>query len=302
MSSLHHRILAAAYRPLKLASGVGRSLGVSPENRLRVLLHHDIPPEEQEGFAVQLRWLARSWNFVSPGRFSAMMSGEEPILGQNLLLTFDDGFASNRAVAEQVLNPIGIRALFFVVSDFVAIGDRDEARRFVARRIQPGSRAEDLPAHWENMSWTDLDALLEQGHAIGAHTRTHARLSDLSSETELESEIVESADRVQSRLGVPVDHFAYTFGDLGSFSEAALQVAARRFRFVHSGLRGGNSISVPPAAIRRDSSAAQDPRSNYRLFPNSLIGALLEGAADFHYARSRRRLDGWARSANANRE
>src|SRR3989344_652710 len=197
--SLHHHLLAGTYYPIKLAKAIGRPLGLVSTDCLRVLLYHDIAPQNQVRFAAQLRWLARSWDFISPERFAAMVSGEESIRGRNLLLTFDDGFASNRVAAEKVLNPMGIQALFFVVSDFVALADRDEARHFIAQHILPGSRAEDLPAHWHNMGWTDLEALMQQGHTIGAHTRTHARLSEIDAESDLEREIIAGADTLAQR-------------------------------------------------------------------------------------------------------
>jgi peptidoglycan/xylan/chitin deacetylase (PgdA/CDA1 family) len=202
-----------------------------------------------------------------------------------LLLTFDDGFASHRRVAEQVLKPMGIRALFFAVSDFVAVVDRDDAREFIARNIYPGLRAADLPTHWFNMGWSDLEALLEQGHSIGGHTGTHARLSQIDMETELEREIVDSANTLARHLGTAIDHFAYTFGDARSFSPGALAVARRRFRFIYSGLRGDNARVESPWTLRRDAASPQDPLA--------LLGAYLEGVADFHYARSRAQLASW---------
>lgn len=296
--SLHHKFLSGAYYPLKLAKAIGRPIGLTASNRLRVLLHHDIAPHEQARFGAELRWLARTWTFVTPEHFAAMVSGMEPIRGSNLLLTFDDGLASNLVVAEQVLNPLGIRALFFVVSDLVDIEDRQEARRFIARNIYLGTRADELPAHWHNIGWGDLHALLKQGHSIGSHTRTHKRLSLIHTKTELEHEIISGADTLEQRLGVAIDHFSYPFGDLASFSESALSVAKRRFRFIHSGLRGDNAGGVSPFTLRRDSSALQDTHSNYKIFSNSLIGAFLEGAADFKYARDISLLSRWSRLSN----
>jgi peptidoglycan/xylan/chitin deacetylase (PgdA/CDA1 family) len=293
--SAHHLVLAAAYYPLKLARAIGRPLGLSSRNQLRVLIYHDVAPAEQARFAEQLRWLARSWNFVPPDRFSRMVTGEEAIRGRNLLLSFDDGFASNRVVAEEVLRPLGIRALFFVVSDLVRIEDRTEARRFMAERLFPEMHIEKLPEHWSNLGWRDLEALLEQGHCIGCHTASHARLSAVKTQEGLEREIVSSAQTLEQHLGVPIEHFSYTFGDLESFSEAALAIARRRFRFVYSGLRGDNARDVSPFALRRDSAADQDALFNYRMFPDSLLGSFLEGAADVRYARSRARLDDWSR-------
>lgn len=277
--------MAAAYGALKVAKAIGRPLGVASRNSLRILLYHDVAPEVEAQFAAQLRWLARSWRFISVEQFAALICGAEPVRGRNLLLSFDDGFASNRRVAENVLNPMRIRALFFPVSDFVSITDREQARHFIAQNIQPGCRLENLPAHLYNMGWSDLEALLEQGHSIGGHTRTHARLSQLSAVSELEREIIGSADTLERRLGVPIEHFAYTFGDLASFSPAALSVAQRRFRFVHSGLRGDNARDVCRFALRRDAVTAGDT--------TALLGAFVEGVADFRYARSRARLAAW---------
>jgi peptidoglycan/xylan/chitin deacetylase (PgdA/CDA1 family) len=280
-----HAAIASLYYVFKGVKEVRRSLGFSHANSLRVLLYHDIAPDDESRFAAQLRWLSQSWIFVSPERFAAMISGNEPVLGRNLLVTFDDGFASNRRVAERVLKPMGISALFFVVSDFVSQVGRDDARYFIAQHIRPGCNVDELPAHLYNMSWCDLEALLEQGHSIGGHTRSHARLSQIDAEADLEAEIIASADTLARRLGVSIEHFAYTFGDLASFSPAALAVARRRFRLVYSGLRGDNAKHVSPFALRRDAVTAQDS--------NALLGGLSEGAADFFYTRSCARLDRW---------
>jgi peptidoglycan/xylan/chitin deacetylase (PgdA/CDA1 family) len=292
---LHHRILSAAYHPIKLAKAIGRPLGLISANQLRVLLYHDIAPRDQANFAAQMRWLKRSWRFVSAEQFAAMVSGQEPIRGRNLLLSFDDGFASNRVVAEEVLNPMGIRALFFVMSDFVGMEDKNEARQFIAENIYPGTRAAELPAHWCNMGWSDLEVLLQQGHSVGGHTSTHARLSKIKTESDLEREIIASANVLEHRLGVAVEHFAYTFGDLASFSDQALAVARRRFRFIYSGLRGDNAAGVESYALKRDSAAFQDAFSNYSVFSNNLLGAFLEGAADFKYAEDIGLLSSWGR-------
>ena len=240
--SLHHQILTGLYYPLKLTNFIGQAMGIGSPHRLRVLLYHDIAPHEQDLFAAQLRWLKKSWNFVTPERFSAMVSGSESICGYNLLLTFDDGFASNRVVAEQILNPMGIKAIYFVMSDFVDIKEYHEARHFISQHTHPGMPLSDIPAHWRNMGWDDLTYLIETGHTIGAHTRTHARLSKLHQTAELEAEIIGCAETLEYRLGIEMAHFAYTFGNLASFSQSALTVARRRFKYIYTGIRGNNSF------------------------------------------------------------
>ena len=282
--ALHHSLMAAAYRVYQPVRALGRTLGVGT-NALRVLTYHDVAPEQQAQFAAQLRWLAKSWQFVSAAEFAALISGAEPIRGRNLLVTFDDGYASQRRVAEEVLNPMRVPALFFVVPDFVSLTDRTVAREFIARNIYPLVGPDQIPHGWYNMSWSDLGALLAQGHTIGAHTRTHARLSQVSAEADLEQEIVGSADTLAQRLGVAIDHFAYTFGDLASFTPQALAIARRRFRFIYSGLRGDNAWHPAPHAVLREAIGPDDSLA--------LVGAYVEGLADFQYARSRTRLASW---------
>lgn len=277
--SLKHQLLAALYPLLK-----ARNLIANQSGRLRVLLYHDIPPLQEAPFAAQLRWLSKSWRFVSPDQFLEMLLGDEPVKTDSLMLTFDDGFASNRKVAAEILNPMGIRALFFVVTEFVQLSDGDDWRGFVARNIFPSLTPENVPAHWRNMSWSDLAYLLESGHTIGGHTATHARLSRIDRPS-LHDEIVSSANTLERKLGVPIDHFAYTFGDLGSFSPDALAVARSRFRCVYTGLRGNNAYSKVPWAIRRDAVQAFDSLA--------LIGSLLEGGADRRYAKMIRTYLSW---------
>jgi len=281
----HHRLLSASYPFVRTVRALGEPIGLINCDQLRVLLYHDIPPHQQDHFAAQLRWLRHRWNFVNPERFAAMVARDEPICGKNLLLTFDDGFASNRAVAEQVLNPMGIKALFFIVSDFASIDNREEALHYISAHICPGVDLATMPAHLSNMGWADLEALLEKGHTIGCHTKSHARLSKLSRLEDLKLEILGSADTIERRLGVKVDHFAYPFGNIGSIGPTALDVAKRRFRYIYSGLRGANMPAVPPRVIRRDACTAGDPFL--------LLGAFLEGAADFRYRKYCRQLDDW---------
>jgi len=283
--ALHHHFMEGLYLPLKAVKTIGRSLGLASRNSLRVLMYHDICPKEQPRFVSQLLWLKRSWRFVSPEQFAALSSGGEPVFGRNLLLTFDDGAASQRRIAEEVLKPMGIRALFFVSSDLVSDKIGDEALPSIAGRSTTKSEAQRHSGHFPYMAWSDLEALLEQGHLVGGHTATHARLSELQAEADLEREIVASADTLARRLGVSIEHFAYTFGDIASFSTRALAVARRRFRFIYSGLRGDNAKNASPSRLWRDAVTPQDSRA--------LLGAYLEGAADFYYARSRAELAQW---------
>jgi peptidoglycan/xylan/chitin deacetylase (PgdA/CDA1 family) len=135
------------------------------------------------------------------------------------------------------------------------------------------------------MAWHDLSWLLETGHTIGAHTRTHARLSELRQANELEAEIIDSANVLERNLGVKVEHFAYPFGDLDSFSPSALALARQRFSFIYTGLRGDNARGAPSWSLRRDAIAPSNSLG--------LVGSLLEGGADIRYAQEIAQCESW---------
>ena len=110
---------------------------------------------------------------------------------------------------------------------------------------------------------------------------------------ELKEEIVLSSKVLESKLNIKIKHFAYTFGDINSFSRKALILASSQFSFVYSGLRGNNTNNTSPLAIRRDASSTQIFNNEYKLFNNKLLDAFLDGFADFRYSSSKKKLDSW---------
>lgn len=285
--SAFRSMLPMVYPLMHLFRLIRRKLVGSKAFELRVLICHDIAPHEFGTFRRQLLDLSRSWKLVSPSQFERIMRGEESLTWDSLLLTFDDGFASNRKVVDQVLRPLNIKAIFFVVTDFIDQHDLHAARKFIFDRLQIGASSDALPEHRRNMSWDDLAYLVEQGHMIGGHTASHERLCSGVSTDVLMREIIDSADRLANTLGTSINHFAYPFGNLQSFSREAMLLAKSRFEFVHSGLRGVNRPGKAFFAIRRDAvSTADSPL---------LIRALLEGASDFLYRRRGLILERWAK-------
>jgi peptidoglycan/xylan/chitin deacetylase (PgdA/CDA1 family) len=182
------------------------------------------------------------------------------------------------------LHDMGIKAIFFVVSGFVDLNGIDDCHAFIAKGIRTDINPSLMPTHWNNMNWEDLEYLLDAGHTIGAHTATHARLSELNDDVELEKEIISSADLLDAKLGINVEHFAFTFGNFASLSCDALNVAKRRFKYIYTSLRGGNEHNnIPPLLIYRDTITPQDD--------NYLTGAFLAGGADLAYRNAKKAIN-----------
>ena len=195
--ALKHRLLGAAYHPLRLRNNLLRKLSKKPSRRIRVLIYHDIPIQQESEFKRQLQLLMKTWQFVDANQFALMLEGKIPIERDSVLLTFDDGFLSNRRIAESILKPLNIYAIFFIISGFASLTPGEDWCSFAAKETggdeflqdiykrqlqakwidkQVHSNAKAIPQHCPNMNWKDLKWLLEAGHTIGAHTATHARL------------------------------------------------------------------------------------------------------------------------------
>jgi peptidoglycan/xylan/chitin deacetylase (PgdA/CDA1 family) len=283
---IHHLILTYT-RALQVAlKFVAIKIKLANPNQLRIVAYHDIPPEKEGAFFDQLKFLQEGWNIISPDIFEKMVTGKTPIKGRNLLFTFDDGFYSNYVIAEKYLNPMGVKAIFFVISDFVKIQDFSKARKFIAKNIMLSTDLDDIPKHCRNMQWQDLDTLLQQGHTIGCHTKSHARLSNITSSKELKYEILSCSSEILDNLDVKVRHFAYPFGDSSSFSKEACKIANNHFSFVYSGVRGENRENSKATIVFRD--AAGSP-----IFSNKLLSVFLDGFIDFRYKKSRNKLEKW---------
>ena len=118
--------------------------------------------------------------------------------GHRAVLTFDDGLRSVHREALPVLAELGMPALVYVVSERVGQDNR-----------WPG-QPENIP-RFELMDWDELRECRSAGLAIGAHTANHVHL-DCCDESEWDTELRASRERLEDQLGGPVRHFAYPYG------------------------------------------------------------------------------------------
>jgi peptidoglycan/xylan/chitin deacetylase (PgdA/CDA1 family) len=162
-------------------------------------------------FARQMRLLAllryRVVDFEEIG--TALREGR-PLPRRSVAITIDDGYADNLEVAHPVLRRHGFSATLFLVSSKLG-GKADWSSRESATDGRP------------LLSRDEALRLREEGHRIGAHTRTHRSLPTLA-EDEAEAEIGGSRTDLEESLGAPVPTFAYPYGE---HDEAAVEATAR---------------------------------------------------------------------------
>lgn len=254
------RYLAGYSAPLLALCRRLRSLLLNDDvGVVKVLIYHNISGDKFALFRRQIQYLASAYQFLTPLQFEEFVYGSYRISGINLLITFDDGFKSNRIVAEKILNPLGIKGIFFVPTEFIALQDTNKQNEFITQKIFDGDahNPEILP-DMQPLTWEDLECLLAQGHIIGSHSRNHKRLSSIHSQKDLYDEIIESGNILERKLRIPITHFAYPFGDIGSISRQAMKLIQERYTYCFSGIRGENRFPIVRHAILRDSISVDD--------------------------------------------
>ncbi|HAB15730.1 MAG TPA: polysaccharide deacetylase [Verrucomicrobiales bacterium] len=117
---------------------------------------------------------------------------------KSVVLTFDDGFENVLRYGLEPMRACGFQAIQFLVADLLGKTNEWEQRQ--------GEVAERLMDEPQVREW------LAAGHAIGAHTCTHPRLTQIPLK-EAQEEIRASKAKLEDRFGVAIRHFCYPFGD-----------------------------------------------------------------------------------------
>ena len=175
---INHKKLIKYSSLVLIFSRLYNFLNFFKNSQIRILIYHHIEKRHYNKFKKQLVSLKKNWNFITPKQFEDHLSGVKKLRGKNILFTFDDGFKSNLTVEKKILKKFGIKAIFFVPSDFIRIGSSIKAKKFIKKNILD----KDIPSDFKylrNMQFKDLRYLIKSGHTIGAHSKTHVNLNKI---------------------------------------------------------------------------------------------------------------------------
>jgi peptidoglycan/xylan/chitin deacetylase (PgdA/CDA1 family) len=224
---------------------------------VRIVHYHYVFDDERESFGRQLDFLASAFEPISLSEAVARLR-EGRVAGRELVVTFDDGFRNQFAVAAPMLAERGWSACFFLVPGFVGAASGD-AETMCRERFH-------LPRPVEPMSWAHAEQLLQLGHEVGSHTQTHPDLTALAPAA-LDEELAGSRAELARRLGHAPSHFSAPYGDAGRFSEAVSTAAERaRYSSCATAQRGVNVGAGDVYALRRHHLEASWPVSHVRYF------------------------------------
>jgi glycosyltransferase involved in cell wall biosynthesis/peptidoglycan/xylan/chitin deacetylase (PgdA/CDA1 family) len=232
--------------------GVREAGGRWPSGGVRILVYHSIrdlsgePLLEPYGippqvFRDQLRALRRvGFQFISAEQLLGFLQGRSRLPRAAVLITFDDCYEDLRESALPVLHEMRAPALAFAVS--ARLGGSNQ---WDVANGAPPLRLLD-PA--------GLAALTRSGVEIGAHSRTHTRLTE-ASQRELEDEVTGSVHELEAAgLGRP-RFFAYPYGDCDDVVRGAVRRAGVEVAFTVArgkAARGQDRFAIPRIEILRE--------------------------------------------------
>ena len=174
-----------------------------------ILMYHNIAPAPRElkrwrslyvhprSFARQMALLKRlGYRGLSMSAAMPYLRGEQQ--GRVVAITLDDGYLDNLENALPVLQRHGFSATCYAVSGALGrCNDWDAAKLGVRKPM---------------MDVTQLRAWHAGGMEVGAHTRTHPRLSQCS-DAQLRDEIAGNKAELEDAIGAAVPQFCYPYGD-----------------------------------------------------------------------------------------
>lgn len=252
-------------RPLSSrVRGIARRAALGALSRLprgsgpgvRIVHYHYVFDDEREHFAEQLRFLAREFRPVSLSHaVERLRMGQTA--GDEVVVTFDDGFRNQLDNAAPLLAEHGFSACFFLVTDLLD-ADGDGARAFCRDKLH-------LPLPVEPLNWDGASRLLELGHEIGSHTRSHPNLSSLDADALL-GELTSSREELSKRLGA-VRHVSAPYGEHARFSETVADAArAAGYESCATAIRGVNRSALDLYSLHRHHLSARWPLRELEYF------------------------------------
>ncbi len=219
---------------------------------VRVLCFHDVT--DLVWFKNLVAYMDERHHIISPEDFVAARFDTKKI---NVLITFDDGYASWVDVALPVLNERNKKAIFFVNSGLIEVShDMEAQKKFVSDNLL-------LSTPRKTLSWNDVSQLHAEGYTIGGHSEGHKRLSELGDEA-LSADIEGDKKCIEENVGTNIIMFAYPFGRTSDYTERTQRVVGEagyeyafttESRFFDKSERG--LLAVPRLCIEEGLSLSQ---------------------------------------------
>jgi len=216
-------------------------------NCVPIIFYHRVLPEfaededdpiyalRPEQFESQMEFLAKA-GFISLSleEYAEAARGLRPVASRSVMVTFDDGYADNFAVAWPIARKYNIKLNLFISTGFIGeanpiiMGENGyqvvtgrEAWGAARNRVQEHLRK--FPQLWRPLNWTELGKMVKQGVQIGLHSHRHQNLASLTPEA-LRADIRQGLRACADQLGLRPRFFALPYGGYDSYTEEVIRI------------------------------------------------------------------------------
>ncbi len=190
-----------ALNPERALQGTTQQELVSPDAlQVPILVYHSVRPKYQnepsfidyyditpELLETQLKYFKDfHYTIISFADMVAAIKGTKLLPKKSIVLTFDDGWENQYTYAFPILKKYHATATFFIFTNAID--------------------------HLHFLTWNQIKTMRNAGMTIGAHTKSHPYLFEITSSNVLREEIIGSKKVLEAGLGEPIRFFAYPFG------------------------------------------------------------------------------------------
>ena len=134
-------------------------------------------------------------------------------------ITFDDGWEENPETALPVMKQYGFKSTQYYATTYI----------------------KDTPWHPHPWPKQQIQKFIDAGHEIGSHTVTHPWLTTLT-EQNLIRELADSKQYLENFLGIPIRHFASSYGDYNLFVKDKIMQYYDSHRTVNAGYNSKDNL------------------------------------------------------------
>jgi peptidoglycan/xylan/chitin deacetylase (PgdA/CDA1 family) len=207
-----------------------------------VLCYHATSDRWEHHLSVAPRVVARQVRWLLTRRYRAVRAADVvPGRGRLLHVTFDDAFRSLVATLP-LLEQLGVPVTVFVCTALA-----DGGRPFAPSKRYGSPTYADL----ETLDWDALRSLADRGVEIGSHTVSHPHLTRIG-DSELERELRDSRECIETELQRPCRFLAYPDGDNDQRVRAAVRDAGYDAAFALPGRsRPYDPLAIPRVGVWR---------------------------------------------------
>jgi peptidoglycan/xylan/chitin deacetylase (PgdA/CDA1 family) len=247
---------------------------------LRIVTFHETVGGELEQVKQLVGWWRERFPVATPEEADALFAGRwREDDRDRLLVTFDDGLASNHEAARWLAGE-GVRAIFFVIPSLVDRTIPEYLRyheRFGVRAHPPLAGVDS-----RGLSSGELREMVAMGHRVAAHNFAHRDLGRLHDPAAVRYEVANALEGVERLTGGECRDFAIGFGQPENVSEEAAAFLLERGLRVYACHRGLNVPGTTPRFLLRHAVEPDHPFAFTRL--------CLEGGADRRLAQRARQM------------